>query len=217
MMKKAIIISCTFLFLIANLIFADLIYFDNGDIDEGFAIADGVIMTIRSKDKKGEYGVSTNRVLRVKVGLWFEDLNEAERDVAESSKKMESVEKTLDPIEYVKHTVPAQLQIHSTKLNKITGLLPNSTGSMILLVSNLFLFLVFVTLVIVSGICNIIVLIDAFKNSILWGILSLFVPIVLFIYLLTGYRGNKGKTFFWIISPLIWFGLMLLAFSQQNI
>ena len=86
------------MFLIANLIFADLIYFDNGDIDEGFATADGVIMTITSKDKKGEYGVSTNRVLRVKVGLWFEDLNEAERDIAEASKNMEKVEKILNPI-----------------------------------------------------------------------------------------------------------------------
>ena len=215
MMKTATIISCTFLFLIANLTFADLIYFDNGDIDEGFATADGVIMTITSKDKKGEYGVSTNRVLRVKVGLWFEDLNEAERDVAESSKNMESVEKILNPIEYVKRAVPAQLQTHSTKLNKITGFLPDSKDSMVLLVSNLFLFLVFTILIIVSAVCNIIVLIDAFKNSIVWGILSLFVPIVLLIYLLTAYRGNKGKIFFWMLSPIIWFALMLLAFSQQ--
>ncbi|MCK5851664.1 hypothetical protein KAH27_01435 [bacterium] len=213
MMKKAIIISCAFLFLIANLILADLIYFDNGDIDEGFATPDGVIMTIRSKDKKGEYGVSTNRVLRVKVGLWFEDLNEAERDVAESSKKMESVEKILDPIEYVKHTIPAQLQIHSTKLNKITGLLPNNKDSTLMRFSSVFLLLMFIILIIVSAVCNIIVLVDAFKNSIAWGILSLLVPIVLLVYLLTAYRGNKGKIFFWMLSPIIWFGLMLLAFS----
>jgi len=214
-MKIATIIYGAFLFLIANFIFADVIYFDNGDIDEGFATADGVIMTITSKDKKGEYGVSTNRVIRVKVGLWFEDLNEAERDIAEASKNMEKVEKILNPIEYVKHNVPAQLQTQSAKLNKITGFLPNNKDSMVLMVSNLFLILVFTILVIVSTVCNIIVLVDAFKNSIVWGILSLFIPIVLLVYLLTAYRGNKGKIFFWMLSPIIWFALMLLTFSQQ--
>ncbi len=216
-MKTAIIIFGAILFLIANLTFADLIYFDNGDVDEGYATAEGAIMTITSKDKKGEYGVSTNRVLRVETGLWFKDLNKIERNIAEASKNMETVKKTLSTIGEVHQTVVPQVQRELEKLNKKFSFLPSSNGSKAMRISNYFLFFVFFTLVIVSAVCNIIVLIDAFKNSIVWGILSLFVPIVLFIYLLTGYRGNKGKTFFWIISPLIWFGLMLLAFSQQNI
>ena len=217
MMKTTIKISAAFLFLFANLAFADLIYFDNGDIDEGFATTNGAIMTITSEDKKGEYGVSTNRVLRVEFGLWFKDLNDAERSIAEASKNMEVVKKTLGTIDEVRHTVVPKVQRELGNLNKKFSLIPDSNGSKAMMGINVFLFAVFIVLVIVSVVCNIVVLIDAFKNSIVWGILSLFIPIVLFIYFLTRYTGNKGKTFFWMISPIIWFGLMLLAFSQQKI
>jgi len=217
MMKTITIIFGAFLFLIANLTFGDLIYFDNGDIDEGFATSNGAIMTITTEDKKGEYGVSTNRVLRVEFGLWFKDLNESERRIAEASKNMAVVKKTLSTIEEVHQTVVPQVQRELRNLNKKFSFIPDSKGSKTMMIMNIFLIFVLIVLIIVSVVCNIVVLVDAFRYSIVWGILSLFVPLVLFIYFITRYTGNKGKTFFWMISPIIWFGLMLLAFSQQKI
>ena len=59
-MKMIIKLFGASLFLIANLTFADVIYFDNGDIDEGFVSINDNIMTITSQDKKGEYVFNLN-------------------------------------------------------------------------------------------------------------------------------------------------------------
>ena len=205
------------LFLIANLTFADVIYFDNGDIDEGFVSINDNIMTITSQDKKGEYGVLTNHILRVKFGIWIKDLNDTERSIAESSKKQQVVEKKFDPIEQIQQAIPKEWQGGSIDPQKILqNLLPKSKGITMMFISNVFLFFVLIVLIIVSIVCNILVLIDAFKNHIAWGILSLLIPFVLLVYLLAHYRGRRGKMFFWIISPGIWFILMLISLAQQK-
>jgi len=51
---------------------------------------------------------------------------------------------------------------------------------------------------IVALVGSIMVLIAAFKESIVWGLLSLFVPVVILIFALTHWAESKKGVFFWI-------------------
>ena len=221
-MKKAILIFAALLFLIANLSLADLIYFANGDIDEGFAITNGAILTVKSNDKKGKYGVPTNCVLYVKYGMWFEDLNEAERIVAESSGNMAGVEKSLTSIERMQQMNPVDmLQEQSNECidslpSGLRNALDNVRGGNVStaeMISRVALLIVALILYIVSIVCSIIILIDAFKTSVIWGLLCIFVPFAFPIYFFVKYTGKKFKMFFWIvIAPILWMAIMFLMF-----
>ncbi|MBE2213704.1 MAG: hypothetical protein IAE82_07525 [Opitutaceae bacterium] len=51
--------------------------------------------------------------------------------------------------------------------------------------------LCFVALAIVSAVCNIVILITAFRAGILWGLGSLFVPFVSFVFVLLHWHDTK--------------------------
>ena len=51
------------LLIFANLLFADVIYFANGDIDEGIVQTNSIDIFIQTKDKRGSYSVPRNSVV----------------------------------------------------------------------------------------------------------------------------------------------------------
>ncbi len=199
---KFIFVIISYLFV--NSLFADVIYFSNGDIDEGHVTITGNRVVIATRDKKGSYGVSSDSIEKIDYGMWIEDLDISARLIAKNTKKT----KALSGANKTQKTI-----------NKITGILPDkvpvptvptckfdkSMSAQVIIVGSMF-----IILSLVSFIYSIILLVDAFKCSIAWGLCSLFIPFVIWIYLFTNYSGNRGKMFFWLISPLIW-GILSLS------
>jgi len=190
---KLIKILFAILFLV-NLSLADVIYFANGDIDEGHVNVEDDMLIIAKKDKTGKYGVPTNSIKRVEYGIWKEDLDPTLRKVVESTKKVKpiSVKGTQHTINRVTHALPKNVPMTSYELNQSTK------------VQTIIFISVFILLSIISFVCTIVLLVDAFKCSIAWGLCSLFIPIVIWIYLFTNYSGSKGKMFLWLMAPIMW-------------
>ncbi|RLD11444.1 MAG: hypothetical protein DRI44_03595 [Chlamydiae bacterium] len=197
-MKQIKIIILVIFCLFVNSLFADVIYFSNGDIDEGHVKSNGDRFIISTKDMTGSYGIQTNKVMLVKYGEWLENLDEATQRVAENTKKTKALF----------GGNKAQKAI-----NKITGILPDkvptcifgkSMSAQVIIIGSIFIFLSFVSLI-----YSIILLVDAFKCSLAWGLCSLFIPFVIWFYLFTNYTGSRGKMFFWLISPVVWGTLSL--------
>jgi len=69
-MKKLFFLFVSMFTLLA---FADIIYFNNNDIDEGFAKIKDNIVIIKSKKRNCEYGISTNQIIKIDYGKWFKD------------------------------------------------------------------------------------------------------------------------------------------------
>jgi hypothetical protein len=203
-MKNIKIFFIVISYLFVNSLLADVIYFSNGDIDEGHVTITGNRVVIVTRDKKGSYGVSSDSVKKIDYGSWVEDLDISARIIAENTKKT----KALSKANKTQQTI-----------NKITGVLPDkvpiptvptckfdkSMSAQVIIVGSMFIILSFISLI-----YSIILLVDAFKCSIAWGLCSLFIPFVIWIYLFTNYTGSRGKMFFWLISPLIW---GILSFS----
>ncbi len=69
-MKKKFHLFASFFTLLAS---ANIIYFNNNDIDEGFIEIKDNVVIIKSKKLNGEYGISTNRITKIDYGKWFKD------------------------------------------------------------------------------------------------------------------------------------------------
>jgi len=69
-MKKILLL---FAVLFSSLLFSDIIYFKNKDIDEGFVEIKDNVVIIKSKLLTGEYGISTNLITKIDYGKWFKD------------------------------------------------------------------------------------------------------------------------------------------------
>ncbi len=146
--------------------------------------------------------MSTNKIEAIEYGAWIDDKGQDIKAIAEDSKG---------------YTAPGSKAINKISSTKVKGIsLKSAFGSlgtargisMIIFVIGTF------ACFIVAFVGNIIILVDAFKKSLAWGFLCIFVPLILFIYLLTNYTGNKGRMFFWVyLFPLIWVlaGILLMA------
>ena len=64
---KFIFVIISYLFV--NSLFADVIYFSNGDIDEGHVTITGNRVVIATRDKKGSYGVSSDSIEKIDYGM----------------------------------------------------------------------------------------------------------------------------------------------------
>jgi len=187
--------------LLINSLFADVIYFSNGDIDEGYARNSGDRFIISTKDMTGSYGVQTNRVMCIKYGKWIENLDEATQKVAKNTKQIKSITviETEEPMGGIEGELPKQV-LKSINVSKLKN------GKLMFWIMGVS----FVIFTILSLICSIFLLIDAFKCSLAWGLCSLLIPFVAWVYLFKNYSGNKGKIFLGIISPLLW---IIISFS----
>ena len=183
-----------YILLFANFIFADVIYFSNGDIDEGHVTLQGENIRVITKDKKGSYGFPTNSIKRIEKDKWLDDLDLSVRKAAEESKIAKPIvaNKTTHRINTVNQILPKEFSLPTYK--------PNNKISIQVIIIVIISFILFI----VSFICRIVLLVDAFKFSIAWGLCSLLIPFVIWIYLFTNYTGNKGKMLLWLLSPFLW-------------
>ena len=202
--------SFFYILVFVNFIFADVIYFTNGDIDEGIVQTNDVNIIIQTKDRMGSYSVPKTSVVSIDYGKWIKDLDGVKQEIALKSKKTTKIKaaNTKEVINKVKYSLPKNVfdNIDHTE-EKV------KKQSTFLLI---FILVIFVLLCGGSLVCNIIVLIDAFKRSILWGLFSLFIPIVLLIYLITNYSGNKSRMFFWMFAPIFWLFLSYLIIMSTS-
>lgn len=184
---------------------ADVIYFNNGDIDEGYATVDGDSITILSRNEMNKYGMPTNKIKAIEYGVWIEDKGKEVQALAaipDDSGILTS--KQLNKI--------SNMKIKGLNFNNILNDLTTTKG-----ILSAILFLGIIVCFIVAFVGNIIVLVDAFKNNVLWGIFSLLFPIVLLIYLFGHYSGRKGRMFFWIyIFPILWIVATVLTIGRLN-
>ena len=183
---------------------ADIIYFKNGDIEEGYVKINEGRVRVLSRDELNEYEMSTNQIKSVEYGIWIEDKGKVTKEIAKVSSGNVTVIET--PFWVFSKFGNKGFSLKSV-LNNI-GTVRNI--SIILLVLGVFVCIG------VSFVGNVIILIDAFKKNILWGIFGLiFFPIVLLIYLLTDYTGNKGRMFFWVyLLPLLWVSATIILISR---
>lgn len=188
-----------FIIIIANFLFADVIYFTNGDIDDGLVSINGERVTISTKDKKGSYGVSTGSIKYIEYGIWIKNLDPKTQAIAKESKKIKNVKigGAKGAIKNITEKLPENVS-DKFSVSKFNGM-PKKIHAL----GYVFIAILFI-LILVAAVCKIILLIDAFKYSLGWGFASLFVPFVLLIYLFLYYNGSKGKMFFWMFAPILW-------------
>ncbi|MDG2424537.1 MAG: hypothetical protein P8M22_11215 [Phycisphaerales bacterium] len=56
---------------------------------------------------------------------------------------------------------------------------------------------------------GIMMLIEAFRESILWGICSLFIPFVLLIFVILNFDQCKNGFIIWLIGTILWGGIFI--------
>ena len=183
---------------------ADIIYFKNGDIEEGYVKINEGRVRVLSRDELNEYEMSTNQIKSVEYGIWIEDKGKVTKEIAKVSSGNVTI---IEPPFWDFSKFGNKGFSLKSVLNNI-GTVRNI--SIILLVLGVFVCIG------VSFVGNVIILIDAFKKNILWGIFGLiFFPIVLLIYLLTNYKGNRGRMFFWVyLLPLLWGFATIILISR---
>ena len=177
---------------------ADVIYFNNGDIDEGYVKINGSRVKIQNRDELNEYELSTNLIKAIKYGVWIEDMGKEVQTIAENSGNQVAISK--NPLKNISLNKISNTKIKGVSFKNFLNDLATPRGLLVIVI-------IIGSLIgsIVSLVGNIILLIDAFKNNILWGIFGIIIPFVLLVYLFSNYSGNRWKMFFWIyLLPCIW-------------
>lgn len=196
---------------------ADVIMFNDGAFDEGYVHFTGTFVTVRGRDGKSEYSVPTAIVARIVYDRWYHELEENDKDgtkggvitllstqnivVATTS---DAVYQQMDKQKRAFAWLRAMLQKDGPRY---------TTRGTAQAVRTLVIFGGFVISVLISTIATIFLIIDAFKRSVLWGLLCLFCSIGLLIYLFTEYEGRRGRMLFYMMAPLVWL-LLAMGFQQ---
>ena len=185
-------------FMVVFSVSADVIYFNNGDIDEGYAKVNGSRVKIQNRDELSAYELSTNLIKAIEYGVWIEDMGKTVQRIAANSGNQ--VANSKNPLKNISLNKISNTKIKGVSFKKFFNNLATPRGILVaIIIIGVF------ACCIISFVGNIILLVDAFKNNILWGIFGLLFPIVLLIYLFSNYSGNRGKMFFWIyIFPFLW-------------
>ena len=200
--------------LIPQLLSADVIYFKSGKMEQGYVETKGKNYRVRDHEGGGEFEFSTNLVEKIEYGIFFKDL-----DPKISSKTMTSVI-TNEPTvaDSAPNIVTANWQRVESPSEKFDiAALTEEMEPALLWTAGIGLLILFI-LMIVSFACSIIVLVDAFKASVWWGLGYLFIPFVAFFYLIFQYTGKKTRMFLLIFSPFIfgaiWWWILHVYFPQ---
>ncbi|NLF38662.1 hypothetical protein GX586_04410 [bacterium] len=182
---------------------ADVIFLRNGDIVEGFATNAGDRLIVRERREIGEFALSTELVERIAYGVWIENVFTGKFDA--SAIDTSAIDAPMAP-----QTEPdaTPLVSHAQQVRKpampksvsrlLTGGKRGATVTILVLAAG------FVFFSLVSAVCYIVVLVDAFKTGILWGLLCLFIMPAVYVYVAACYHGARAKVFFGLISPLLW-------------
>ncbi|GEM_PF-1278166 len=198
---------------------ADVIIFHDGSYDEGYANRVGAFVNVRGRDGKSEYSVSTTIIARIEYNRWYSELNEAGKASAPGGPIT-----ILNTQKFLVATTSDAVQQQARKqwrafawlntLMKKDGPRISARGT-VQAVTTLVITIGFIICLLIATIASICLIIDAFKRSVLWGLLCLLCGIGLFIYLFTEYEyvGWRGRMFLCLTAPLWW--LLLTIGIQQ--
>ena len=179
---------------------ADIIWFEDGGCEEGRTQIAGDRLRVYEREGTGMYEIPTNLVQRIDRGLWLADLEPGFRKKATMTIVTNAVtasrpEAVAITTRWDETTLIPQLDTYTRDLTfsyKSTRGIVTMTGVIVIFV-----------LIIIAVICEIMILVDAFKKSLWWGLACLFIPLVFLYYLAFEYTGNKLRMTLLIFSPLI--------------
>jgi hypothetical protein len=193
---------------------ADVIVFRDGKCDEGYISLTGGFVTVRGRDGRSEYTISTSVVARIEFDRWFRDLGEQARRASAGAPI--TVATTQSVVSVATGAVLRQLQLERVNLRWLRSFMTKDGARAILhsspeTLSNLALIVGMLLAFLTAVIATIYLIIDAFKHSILWGVLCFFCNIALLIYLFTQYQGPRARMFLYLTAPVWWALLTVLV------
>lgn len=200
--------------LMSQTIWADVIFFKNGKMEQGYVEVTGNKYRVKDRVGGGEVEFYTGIVKKIEYGMWFEDLDPKVRSQAVTS-IITNEPAAGDTMPTVVTADWALVETPPDHLDFDTIMEDVNPTALWLWGSGLLLFFI---LWVVSFVCWILVLVDAFKSSIWWGLGSLFIYLVFLIYLIFEYSGRKGRMFLLVHSPYIfivlWWWMMEVYFPM---
>ncbi len=197
----------------ASLAGADVIMFSDGAFDEGYVRCTGAFITVIGRDGKSEYSVSTALVAQIEYDRWYSELDAQARastkggPITTVNTQNYLMATTSEAVQRQLHKQRSALTWMSTFMKK-DGPCP-SARSTVQALSTLVIFLGFIVCGLITFIASIFLIIDAFKHSVLWGLLCLLCGVALFIYLFAEYEGRRGRMYFFLTAPLWWLFLVI--------
>mgnify|MGYP007124308285 CR=1 FL=1 len=188
---------------------ADIIWLANGKAVEGSAtLVDDKIRVIE-RDGKGEFELSTAAVVRVDVGIWLEDLDPAARSRTQRAMATPTIAAPAP-------TLPGSDTVRRHTGIRLRSLWPEKGRKMDVRAYTMITGMIgFVFFSLLSTVCFVIVVIAAFRHHVVAGLLVLFVPLAVFVYLFTYYTGRKGRMFLYLISPMLWSVIWILMMLKK--
>jgi len=177
----------------------DIIWLVNGKALEGSAELVGDKVRVVERDGKGEYELSTAIVARVDVGMWLEDLEPAARAEAQRAMRVPTV---AGPA----RALPGEdvLRRRGIRVRDI-GWLWGSDAK-----NKQQVYTLWVGLIGCLFFCGvsigafIVTLIHAFKKHIAAGLVVLFVPLAVLVYVCFYYTGRRVRMLLALVSPVAW-------------
>jgi hypothetical protein len=198
--------------LMSQAVCADVIFFKNGKMEQGYVEVKGNKYCVRDRVGGGEVEFYTGIVKKIEYGIWFEDLDTKIRSQAMTS-IITNEPSAEDAVSTVVTTDWSFVETQPGEVDFETLMKDVNQTAIWMWLLGLALFAI---LMVVSFVCWIIVLVDAFKSSIWWGLGSVFIPIIFLIYLIIEYTGNKGRMFLLVYGPYIfivlWWWMMEVYF-----
>ena len=178
----------------------DIIWFNDGAYEEGRVEVLDDKVRVYEREGTGMYEIQSNLVNRIDYNTWKEDLAPGVRKKARVTIMTNVIVAGQDTAITVttrwdQTAMDTQVQKYTRNLNFSVN---NKKGIVTLIGVVIFFILMLTALV-----CEIIILVDAFKKSLWWGLACLFVPFVFLYYLIFEYTGNKLRMFMLIVSPVI--------------
>ena len=180
---------------------ADVLWLDNGKKLEGTIEEYTDVVEIRERNGPGLYGVASAKVVRVEYGVWLSDVDQSTNPVMYANGEQATGSDVEVLYEPQGSGVTADLM--TSELAERAQQVPH----VIVVIIGLGL----VVWLLISLIATIVLLVDAFKHNVLWGVLCFIFNPLLWIHLFVNYKGRKFIMFLLLISPLLWIGLSLLA------
>lgn len=183
--------------LLAAVARGDIIWLANGKALEGTAEQVGDKIRVIERDGKGEYELSTAIVVRVDQGIWLEDLEPGARAQAQRAMQVPTIAepaKALPGEDALRRRGISWRKLMQgsgqQKSQKMYSVLVGCIGMVFFMILSLVAFIITV--------------IDAFRRHMVAGLVVLFVPLAVFVYVVKCYSGQKGRMILALLSPVLW-------------
>ena len=184
---------------------ADIVHLVNGNRLEGTASDAGSKVKLVERYGVGEIYISTTKVHSIEYGAWLTESTVGVRNVsylilgATNAVSQSETEKWLKDVSSLR--LPPAVKTYVPDVTR--GWSGQSTRDRVLIVVGVIGLAGFVIWSLVSVVVSIIILVDAFKLSVAWGLFLIFLsPLSPSLYLLLYYSGNQQRMYYCLVSPL---------------